>query len=110
MATDPHGEAVQSPLRRLKTQVRKVVQKVGCMDGFNRLTSPQRRDPLEALLPAFRERLYPPTVIGAMFLGYGLSADGSSQNAAIVARMLSGFRVRQRIRLRATYARLTPRS
>jgi len=48
---------------------------------FNLLTSPQLLEPLEELLPEFRERLYPPTVTLAMFLGQVLSADSSCQNA-----------------------------
>lgn len=80
--------------RHLRNQVHKVAKKIGCTDFFNLLTSPQLLEPLEALLPEFRERLYPPTVTLAMFLGQVLSADGSCQNAvneAIVTRMLSGL-------------------
>jgi hypothetical protein len=47
--------------RRLKKQVQKVVKKVDSMVLFNLLTSSQLLEPLEALLPEFRERLYPPT-------------------------------------------------
>jgi len=67
--------------RRLKKQVQKVVKKVDSMVFFNLLTSPQLLEPLEELLPEFRERLYPPTVTLAMFLGQVLSADSSCQNA-----------------------------
>lgn len=80
--------------RRLKKQVQKVVEKVDSMVFFNLLTSSQLLEPLEALLPEFRERLYPPTVTLAMFLGQVLSSDGSCQNAvneAIVTRVLSGL-------------------
>jgi len=80
--------------RRLKKQVQKVVKKVDSMVFFNLLTSSQLLEPLEALLPEFRERLYPPTVTLAMFLGQVLSSDGSCQNAvneAIVNRVLSGL-------------------
>jgi hypothetical protein len=57
------------------------------------VTGPDLLGELEALLPEFRERKYPPTVTLAMFLGQVLSADGSCQNAvneATVTRLLSG--------------------
>ena len=57
------------------------------------MTGPDLLGELEALLPEFRERKYPPTVTLAMFLGQVLSADGSCQNAvneATVTRLLSG--------------------
>lgn len=80
--------------RRVKKQIQKMVKKADSMVFFNLLTSPQLLEPLEDLLPEFRERLYPPTVTLAMFLGQVLSADGSCQNAvteAVVNRMLSGL-------------------
>lgn len=80
--------------RRLKKQARKVAKKIDSRVFFNFLTSPQLLEPLERLLPEFRERLYPPTETLAMFLGQVLSADGSCQNAvneAIVNRVLSGL-------------------
>src|SRR5690349_1742082 len=80
--------------RRLRKQVRKVVKQADSMVFFNLLTSPQLLEPLEGLLPEFRERLYPPTVTLSMFLGQVLSADGSCQktvNEAIVNRVLSGL-------------------
>jgi hypothetical protein len=64
------------------------------VDFFNLLTGPELLEPLEALLPEYRERKYPPTVTLAMFLGQVLSADGSCQNAvndAIVNQLLSGL-------------------
>ncbi|MGH8282134.1 MAG: IS4 family transposase, partial [Gammaproteobacteria bacterium] len=72
----------------------KQVQTVGATDFFNLLTSPQLLETVEALLPEYRERRYPPPVTLAMFLGQVLSADGSCQNAvnaAIVNRLLSGL-------------------
>ena len=74
--------------------VAKQVQKVAANHFFNLLTSPQLLEPVEALLPEYRERKYPPTVCLAMFLGQVLSADGSCQkavNEAIVNRLLSGL-------------------
>jgi len=86
----------QSTRRSLQQQRRlaKHVQKVDANHFFNLLTSPQLLEPVEALLPEYRERKYPPTVSLAMFLGQVLSADGSCQNAvneAIVNRLLSGL-------------------
>lgn len=86
----------QSNRQSLQQQRRlaKQVQKVDANYFFNLLTSPQLLEPVEALLPEYRERKYPPTVTLAMFLGQVLSADGSCQNAvneAIVNRLLSGL-------------------
>jgi hypothetical protein len=70
------------------------IQKVEANHFFNLLTSPQLLETLEALLPDYRERLYPPTVCLSMFLGQVLSADGSCQKAvndAILDRQLSGL-------------------
>jgi hypothetical protein len=64
------------------------------MSFFNLVTGPDLLGELEALLPEYRERKYPPTVTLAMFLGQVLSADGSCQNAvneASVNRLLSGI-------------------
>lgn len=72
----------------------KHVQKVDANHFFNLLTGPQLLEAVEALLPEYRERKYPPTATLAMFLGQVLSADGSCQNAvneAIVNRLLSGL-------------------
>lgn len=72
----------------------KHVQKVDANHFFNLLTGPELLEPVEALLPEYRERKYPPTATLAMFLGQVLSADGSCQNAvneAIVNRLLSGL-------------------
>ena len=58
------------------------------------LTGPELLGRLEALLPEYRERKYPPTVTLAMFLGQVLSADGSCQNAvneAVVSQLLRGL-------------------
>lgn len=59
---------------------------------FNLLTGPQWFDQVEALLPAHRERLFPPTETLSMFLGQALNADRSCQHAVDEAavRRLSG--------------------
>jgi hypothetical protein len=74
-------------------QIGRRARQVDSMDFFNLITGPQLLEPLEALLPEYRERKYPPTVTLAMFLGQVLRADGSCQNAvneAIVNQLLSG--------------------
>jgi hypothetical protein len=48
---------------------------------FNLLTSDVMLDKIEELLPAHRERLYPPTEALSMFLAQAMSADRSCQHA-----------------------------
>ena len=79
--------------RHVRKQVQKVARRVDSMSFFNLLTGPDLLGDLEAVLPEYRERKYPPTVTLAMFLGQVLSADGSCQNAvneAMVNRLLRG--------------------
>ena len=54
---------------------------VDSMIFFDLLTGPELFEPLEARLPQYRERRYPPTVTLAMFPGQELSAGRSCQNA-----------------------------
>jgi hypothetical protein len=80
----------QQQQRRLAKQV----QNIDANHFFNLLASSPLLESVEALLPEHRERIYPPTVCLAMFLGQVLSADGSCQkavNEAIVKRLLSGL-------------------
>jgi hypothetical protein len=68
-------------------------RQVDSMDFFNLITGPELLETLEALLPEYRERKFPPTVTLAMFLGQVLRADSSCQNAvneAIVNQLLQG--------------------
>lgn len=61
---------------------------------FNLLTGPQLFDHIETLLPAHRERLFPPTETLSMFLAQALSIDGSCQQAvddAMVKRLVGGM-------------------
>jgi hypothetical protein len=51
------------------------------VDFFNLLTGPELLEVTDSLLPAHRERLYPPTQVLAMFMGQALSEDGSCQKA-----------------------------
>ena len=74
-------------------EIRCRAKQVDSMDFFNLITGPELLETLEALLPEYRERKFPPTVTLAMFLGQVLRADGSCQNAvneAIVNQLLSG--------------------
>ncbi|EPK5023507.1 TPA: IS4 family transposase [Pseudomonas aeruginosa] len=48
---------------------------------FNLLTGPELLDRVELLLPAHRERLFPPTETLSMFMAQALSADRSCQRA-----------------------------
>lgn len=78
----------------LAVQVKKVMQDVSSTHFFNLLTSPELLQSVEALLPQYRERHYPPTVALSMFLSQILSADGSCRNTvneAIVNRLLTGL-------------------
>lgn len=61
---------------------------------FNLLTGPQLLDGVEELLPAHRERLFPPTETLAMFLAQSLAADGSCRQAvndAVLKRVIGGL-------------------
>lgn len=78
----------------IAVRVKKVMQEVGSNQFFNLLTSPELLEIVEASLPEYRERHYPPTVALSMFLGQVLSADGSCQNSvneAVVSRLLNGL-------------------
>ena len=61
---------------------------------FNQMTSPELFDALEALLPAHRERLFPPTETLSMFMAQALKPDRSCQsvvNEAAVLRARHGL-------------------
>ena len=61
---------------------------------FNLLTGPRLLEQVEALLPAHRERLFPPTETLSMFLAQALSGDRSCQQAvndAAVKRLVGGL-------------------
>ena len=63
--------------RRISTQA----QSSRAVDFFNVLTGPELLEVTETHSPEHRERLYPPTVTLAMFMGQALNADGSCQRA-----------------------------
>jgi hypothetical protein len=61
---------------------------------FNLLTGPQMLDEVEELLPAHRERVFPPTETLSMFLAQVLSPDGSCRQAvndAVMKRIIGGL-------------------
>jgi hypothetical protein len=61
---------------------------------FNLLTSPHCLSKVESLLPAHRERRFPPTETLSMFIAQALSADGSCQqvvNESSIQRLKSGL-------------------
>lgn len=65
-----------------------------CYRIFNLLTSDALLDKVEELLPAHRERLFPPTETLAMFITQALSADRSCQrivNQAAMQRLMDGL-------------------
>lgn len=77
-------------------QIRRQAEKADADAFFDLLIAPQWLDQGEALLPAHRERLFPPTKTLSMFLGQALSADRSCQNAvdeAAVKRLAAGMRI-----------------
>ena len=60
---------------------------------FNLLTGPELLDQVVTLLPAHRERRFPPTETLAMFMAQALSADGSCRQVvddAAVKRLIAG--------------------
>ncbi len=73
----------KAPAERHQQQQRVRRQAKGSrgVDFFNLLTSPALLEVTESLLPAHRERLYPPTVTLSMFLKQVLDQDGSCQQA-----------------------------
>jgi hypothetical protein len=85
--------ALMQRSRRVTLQQQQIRRQLGPSDAFtffNLLTGPELFDPLEALLPAHRERRFPPTETLAMFLRQALSEDRSCQRAvndAAVARL-----------------------
>lgn len=61
---------------------------------FNLLTAPSLLDKVESVLPAHRERRFPPTETLSMFLAQALSADRSCQKAvddAAIKRLAAGL-------------------
>ena len=75
-------------------QVRKQARNSDAYAFFNLLTSEPLLDKVESLLPAHRERLFPPAETLSMFMAQALSADRSCQKAvdeAAVKRLAGGL-------------------
>ena len=88
MHPNPRARAQQ------QSRVRRRADRSDAFAFFNLLTSPELLDRVESLLPAHRERLFPPTETLSMFLSQALSADRSCQravNEAAVKRLIGGL-------------------
>lgn len=88
MHPNPRARAQQ------QSRVRRRADRSDAFAFFNLLTSPELLDRVESLLPAHRERLFPPTETLSMFLSQALGADRSCQravNAAAVQRLIGGL-------------------
>jgi len=75
-------------------RIRQRVSRCDSYTFFNALTAPQWLDQVETLLPAHRERLFPPTEALSMFLNQALSADRSCQHAvdeSAIKRLTQGL-------------------
>jgi hypothetical protein len=85
-----NATAAAQQRRRMKTRV----DNADAYGFFNLLTGPQLLDDVESLLPAHRERLFPPTETLSMFMAQALSADGSCRQAVddtAVKRLVAGL-------------------
>ncbi|EIC22610.1 hypothetical protein [Thiorhodovibrio frisius] len=75
-------------------QIQRRAEETDSYAFFNVLTSSQLLDGVEALLPAHRERVFPPTETLSMFLAQVLADDGSCQQAvndAAIKRIVGGL-------------------
>lgn len=86
---------IDSKRNKLKQQVlKKNILKQDVYSIFNTLTDDEFFDHVESLLPAHRERLFPPTEVLAMFITQALNADSSCQkivNDIAVKRLTYGL-------------------
>lgn len=71
----------QSAAHQRQIALRRRAESTRSVEFFNILTGPELLQTTDALLPAHRERMYPPTVALSMFMGQVLHADGSCQQA-----------------------------
>lgn len=77
---------------RQRRAFRREVARSDAYAFFNLLTDDESLDQVEALLPAHRERLLPPTEVLSMFLAQALNADRSCQKAVndLATRRVAG--------------------
>ena len=87
-----------SILRKLRTRKQQGIEKrltqTDSYQFFNLLTGPELLSTVESLLPAHRERLFPPTETLSMFLAQALRTDRSCQQAvndAAIKRLVGGL-------------------
>jgi hypothetical protein len=86
--------ANQRPALEQQKQIQRRAEEADSYAFFNVLTSAQLLDGVEELLPAHRERVFPPTETLSMYLAQVLSADGSCQQAvddAVIKRIIGGL-------------------
>lgn len=72
---------MRSARARQRRAVRHGIERSDSFTFFNMLTDDDSLEPVEALLPAHRERLFPPTETLSMFMAQALNADRSCQKA-----------------------------
>ena len=80
--------------RAQQQRVRSYARNSDAYAFFNLLTGPELLDKVESILPAHRERLFPPTEALSMFLAQALSQDRSCQMAVdqvAVKRLAAGM-------------------
>ena len=88
---------MRDAIRNSQTQQQRVRRQIHNSDSyvfFNLLTGPELFDKVESLLPAHRERQFPPTETLSMFVSQALSADRSCQKAvdeAAIKRLVAGL-------------------
>lgn len=84
----------QRALIHQQTRIKRHAKTSDSYAFFNLLTAPEFLDTVESLLPAHRERLFPPTETLSMFLAQAMSADRSCQQAindAAIKRLMGGL-------------------
>jgi len=77
-----------------KNQISRRSSNLNALGFFNQLTSDQLFERVETLLPAHRERLFPPTETLSLFLSQAVSEDRSCRNVvnqSAVARLIGKF-------------------
>ena len=83
-----HARALQ------RNHIKTLVARSDSYTFFNLLTAPAFLDQVEALLPAHRERLFPPTETLSMFIAQALGADQSCRKAvdeSALKRLVGGL-------------------
>ena len=71
---------INRSIKPLQQRIKHYVANRDPISFFNQLTSIELNDIIEPTMPAFRDRLYPPTETLSMFLAQALNPDRSCQN------------------------------